>query len=55
MENLALAISYWEDAVMKLSYLDDQGGVLAIPVSTHVIDSTHETTHLFSSVTGSGS
>lgn len=35
MENLALAISYWEDAVMKLSYLDDQQGVLAIPVSEH--------------------
>ncbi|CAG5116613.1 unnamed protein product, partial [Candidula unifasciata] len=33
MENLALAISYWEDAVMKLSYLDDQQGVLAIPDS----------------------
>ncbi|XP_059142729.1 mitoguardin-like [Physella acuta] len=34
MENLSLAISYWEDAVMKLSYLDDQQGqhsVLAIP------------------------
>uniref|UniRef100_A0A2C9KM54 Uncharacterized protein n=1 Tax=Biomphalaria glabrata TaxID=6526 RepID=A0A2C9KM54_BIOGL len=31
MENLSLAISYWEDAVMKLSYLDDQHSVLAIP------------------------
>ncbi|CAL1538610.1 unnamed protein product [Lymnaea stagnalis] len=33
MENLSLAISYWEDAVMKLSYLDEQqnSSVLAIP------------------------
>lgn len=31
MENLSLAISYWEDAIMKLSYLDDQQNHLAIP------------------------
>ncbi|GFS21519.1 mitoguardin 2 [Elysia marginata] len=33
MENLSLAISYWEDAIMKLSYLDDQQNHLAIPDS----------------------
>ncbi|XP_005104976.2 mitoguardin-like [Aplysia californica] len=33
MENLSLAVSFWEDAVMKLSYLDDHTNVLAIPDS----------------------
>ena len=31
MENLGMAVSFWEDAVMKLSYLDDYNNVLAIP------------------------
>lgn len=33
MEKLSLAVSFWEDAAMKLSYLDDYDSMLAIPVS----------------------